>query len=168
MNRRTLSGALLLGLLCAAPVWAANDDLETQEPAYLGEQVASYLQTLLTGVSQTLAVKPFPDVPALNKEPYRATVTYDPDEEAVDVSLVGSQDDVAAVRSILDFTKNLLLGFNKKLDYYYGTTLEEEDIEMEYLDVPDNRTILRFEDGFYYLPAPGKTKGKGSGEHLKK
>jgi hypothetical protein len=168
MIRLALWGALLLGLLSAAPLGAANDDLETQEPAYLGERVAAYLQTLLTGVSQTLAVKPFPDVPALNREPYRATVTYDPDEEAVDVSLVGSQADLAAVRSILDFTKNLLMGFNKKLDYYYGTTLEEEDIEMQYLDVPDNRTVLRFEDGFYYLPAPGKTKGHRPGEDSRK
>ncbi|HUO58153.1 MAG TPA: hypothetical protein VMV05_08245 [bacterium] len=142
---------LIVSLTGILPAFAANDDLETQEAAYLGERVASYLQTMVTGVSQTMAIKPGANA-ALNKEPYRATVTYDPAMEAIDISLVGTQSDPATVKEILEFTKKMVLGFNSKLDYNYGIVLGEEDIDMEYLNVLENKTILRYQGGFYSKP----------------
>jgi hypothetical protein len=139
-------------ILVAGLAQAANEDLETQEASYLGERVAFYLQTLVTGVSQTMAIKPSGAMPALNQEPYRATVTYDPAMEAIDVSLVGTQSDPATVKAILEFTKKMIMGFNNKLNYNYGIVLEEEDIDMEYLNVIENKTILRYQGGFYSKP----------------
>ena len=138
--------------------FAANDDLETVEAPALGERVATYLQTMVTAVSQTMAIKPSSS-PVLSLESFRATVTYNFALEAIDVSLVGIQTDKKTVKDIIEFTKKLLLGFNKKLDYNFGITLEEQDIDIEYQNVLENRTILRYQGGFYSEPDSRKSQG---------
>lgn len=149
---KLLKTVLALGLLAAPlPVHAANEDLETVEAPVLGERVAIYLQTMVTAVSQTLAVKPSANK-ALNLEPFRPTVTYDFDLMAIDVSLVGTQTDETTVKAIMEFARKLILGFNKKLDYNFGITLENEDIDIEYQNVLKNRVILRYQGGFYSKP----------------
>ena len=148
----------VLGMLLAAfPAFAANEDLETVEAPALGERVASFLQTMVTAVSQTMTIKPASN-PALNQEPYRATVTYNFGLMAIDVSLMGTQTDKKKVKDIIEFTKKLLLGFNKKLDYNFGITLEEQDIDIEYQNVLENRTILRYQGGFYSEPDSKKDR----------
>src|SRR6266700_1632301 len=94
---------LVLGMfLVLAPARAANEDLETVEAPALGERVASFLQTMVTAVSQTMAIKPAAN-PALNQEPYRATVTYNFALEAIEVSLLGTQTDKRKVKDIIEF-----------------------------------------------------------------
>jgi hypothetical protein len=137
--------------LMIVPALAANDDLETVEAPALGERVATYLQTMVTAVSQTMAIKPSSN-PSLNQEAYRATVTYNFALEAIDVSLVGTLTDKKKVKDIIEFTQKLLLGFNKKLDYNFGITLEDQDINVEYQNVLENRIILQYQGGFYSVP----------------
>lgn len=141
----------LVFLLAPFQLFAANEDLETVEAPALGERVASYLQTMVTAVSQTLAIKPSSNK-ALNLEPFRATVTYNFDLMAIDISLVGTQSDEITVKAILEFTRKLILGFNKKLDYNFGITLEDQDIDVEYQNVLEDRVILRYQGGFYSKP----------------
>ena len=148
----------ILGMLLAVfPAFAANEDLETVEAPALGERVATYLQTMVTAVSQTMAIKPSSNQ-ALNQEPYRATVTYNFGLMAIDVSLVGTQADKKKVKDIIEFTKKLLLGFNKKLDYNFRITLEEQDINIEYQNVLENRTILQCQGGFFSAPDSKKDR----------
>ena len=149
---------LIFGLfLVAVPALAANEDLETVEAPALGERVASFLQTMVTAVSQTMAIKPSSNQ-ALNQELYRATVTYNFGLMAIDVSLVGTQTDNKKVKDIIEFTKKLILGFNKKLDYNFGITLEEQDINIEYQNVLENRTILQCQGGFFSTPDSKKDR----------
>ncbi|SRR5260221_1189615 len=138
-------------LLVVLPAFAANDDLETVEAPTLGERVATYLQTMVTAVSQTMSIKPSVN-PALNQEPYRVTVTYNFGLEGIDVSLVGTQTDKKTVKAIIEFTRKLILGFNKKLDYNFEITLQEQDINIEYQNVLENRIILQYQGGFYSRP----------------
>lgn len=149
----------ILGLcLVSLPTFAANEDLETIEAPALGERVATYLQTMVTAVSQTLAIKPSSNK-AINLEPFRATVTYDFDLMAIDISLVGTQTDEATVKAIMEFARKLVLGFNKKLDYNFGITLENEDIDIEYQNVLEDRIILRYQGGFYSRPDSKEESG---------
>ena len=150
--------------LVTLPVLAANEDLETVEAPTLGERAATYLQAMVTAVSQTLALKPSSNK-AINLEPFRATVTYNFDLMAIDISLVGTQTNEAAVKSIMEFARKLILGFNKKLDYNFGITLENEDIDIEYQNVLEDRVILRYQGGFYSRPDSKEEPGpKGSGK----
>ncbi len=154
---RPLRTLLVLGLLLAPlSTFAANEDLETVEAPALGERVAGYLQTMVTAVAQTLSIKPSTNK-ALDLEPFRASVTYNFDLMAIDISLVGTQSDEVTVKAIMEFTRKLILGFNKKLDYNFGIILEDQDIDIEYQNVLEDRIILRYQGGFYSKPEP-KTK----------
>jgi hypothetical protein len=158
--RRTLF--LGAALLWAGLSHAANDSLGAWDSVPVGERVASYLQTMVTAALQALPLKPQTKYPNLEKEPIRAAILYNPDGESLDVTLVGSLEDVEAVKSDFTFMRKLILGFNKKLDYYFEVSLSDEDINLEYHNVPKNKTILKFENGLYTTPEKGKNESKGN------
>jgi hypothetical protein len=143
-------------LLTAGLAWSANDNLGASDSVPVGERVAGYLQTMVTATTQAMLLKPQTKYPNLKLEPIRATIIYNPDEETLDVTLVGSLQDVDAVKEDFNFIRKLILGFNKKLDYYYEVTLTDEDINLEYHNVPQNKTILKYENGLYTTPEKGK------------
>ncbi len=158
-----LRQTLFLGaaLLLAGLSHAANDSLGAWDSVPVGERVASYLQTMVTAALQALPLKPRTQYPNLNQEPIRVTILYNPDGENLDVTLVGSLEDAEAVKADFSFMRRLILGFNKKLDYYFEVSLSDEDINLEYHNVPKNKTILKYENGLYTTPEKGKSDEKG-------
>ena len=158
---RLFRTVLFLGaFLLTGALQAANDTLGAWDSVPVGERVANYLQTMVTATTQAMPLKPDTKYPNLKQEPIRATILYNPDEETLDVTLVGSLEDVDAVKEDFTFMRKLILGFNKKLDYYFEVTLSNEDINLEYHNVPKNKSILKYENGLYTTPEKGKEEGK--------
>ncbi len=147
-------------LLFSGFAYGANDSLGAWDSVPVGERVANYLQIMVTATLQALPLKPQTKYPNLDKEPIRFTILYNPDEEALDVTLVGSLDDTGAVKADFTFMRKLILGFNKKLDYYFEASLTDEDINLEYHNVPKNKTILKYENGLYTTPEKEDGKKK--------
>jgi hypothetical protein len=142
-------------------VHAANDDLGAADSVPVGERVANYLQMMVTATTQAMPLKPKAKYPNQAQEPIRAVIIYNPDEERLDVTLVGCLENAEAVKEDFAFMRKLILGFNKKLDYYYEVTLSDGDINLEYHNVPKNKTILKYENGLYTTPEKGKGDEKG-------
>lgn len=154
---RLIQYSIILGtLLWAVTCQAANENLGAWDSVPVGERVAGYLQTMVTATTQAMLLKPQTKYPNSKIEPIRVTIIYNPDEETLDVTLIGSLEDADAVKEDFTFIRKLILGFNKKLDYYYEVTLTDEDINLEYHNVPKNTTILKYENGLYTTPEKGK------------
>jgi hypothetical protein len=154
------TSSFLGALLFAGACQAANDNLGAWDSVPVGERVANYLQIMVTATTQAMPLKPQTKYPNLAQEPIRATIIYNPDEETLDVTLVGSLEDANAVKEDFTFMRKLILGFNKKLDYYFEVTLADEDINLEYHNVPKNKTILKYENGLYTTPEKVKEEKK--------
>ncbi len=162
---KTFKFFLLAGVFLAIGMArAANDDLGASDSVPVGERVANYLQMMVTATTQAMPLKPKAKYPNQEQEPIRAVIIYNPDEERLDVTLVGSLENTEAVKEDFAFMRRLILGFNKKLDYYYEVTLSDDDINLEYHNVPKNKTILKYENGLYTTPEKGKEDEKKTPE----
>jgi hypothetical protein len=136
------------------PAWAGNDALAQTQAVPAGERVAGYLQTMLTAVGQLMAFKHSGGISA---EKYQPTVLYDQKNKAIQVSLVGTYTDLKLVKALVDFTREEVLNFNKNLQGDFGVTLADGDLEIDYLNVSSNKTLLSYKDGQYsrkFAPEP--------------
>jgi len=135
--------------LVTAPSWAANDALAQAQSVPTGERVANYLQTMLTAVGQLLIIKHPPGMISDSNNTYRATVLYDPDRKVIQISLIGTQTDPKTLKALLEFTKDEVLSLNKTIQKDFGATLGDTDIDISYLNVAMNKTLLSYKDGRY-------------------
>lgn len=162
-NLRFLLVLALGSYLGALPAWAGNGALDQTQAVPTGERVASYLQTMLAAVGQLMSIKHPPGLVTDNNNLYRPTVLYDLKNKAIDISLIGTHDDVKWAKALVDLTKNEVLSFNKKLQEDFGVTLADSDLEISYLNVTSNKILLTYKNGEYSQkfapePPPGPVK----------
>src|SRR5271154_4145305 len=147
-NMKTRWIFILFFLLFTGFAHAGNDSLAQTQAVPTGERVANYLQTMLTTVGQLLSIKHPPGL-FDNGDIFRTTVLYDSENKLIEVSLIGTKNNLDIIKALLEFTKNEIMSFNKKLHENFGTTLAETDLEMSYLNVLSNKTLLRYKNGQY-------------------
>ena len=149
---RKIIYVLALSLLFSGKVQAGSDALSQPQTVTAGERVANYLQSLM-GTASAILVAQKPGDLLNGFDVYRVGVTYNPDEKVIDISVVGSHDDLQIAQQKLELTQKLVMSFNKKIQKNFGVTLGEDDFIMDYLDAKTSRIILKYRNGNFEFPA---------------
>ncbi len=142
MKRLILAMAFLAG---TAATYAGNDALSQPSPAPLGERVAVYLQMMMS-VDSVIWEQSHP-AGMDYREAVHMAVNYEPAEQLIGVSVVGTQDDLKYVQALLGKIQKALLSFNKKIKNDYGVELSEQDFSFAYLNVKTGRIVMRLKSG---------------------
>jgi len=147
--------------------WAENEGLASLQSVPAGERVANYLQAYLMKVGTIVEAK---SSGGLFEGPhtYRVVVSYDPDKKDLDVSVIGIAQDPEVEQNMLGAVRDIVLKLNPKLQKYFGVTLEDTDLSMDYLYAKSGTVLMRFRDGKYMkmgsenpVPLPQPTSSKG-------
>jgi hypothetical protein len=147
--------AIVLIASGSTAAYAGNDALAQASPAPLGERVANYLQTMMT-VKTAIWEQNHPADMDYREEIHLA-VSYEPSEELIGVSVIGSQNDPRYVQALLAKIQKTMLSFGKKIKNDYGAGLTEGDFSLAYLNVKTGKIILRLKEGKVVEGEPAKT-----------
>jgi hypothetical protein len=131
--------------LAASAAFGANDALSQASPAPLGERVAIYLQNMLA-IQCAIWEQNHP-VDMDYREEIHLAVSYEPSEKLIGVSVIGAQEDLKYVQTLLEKIQKTMLSFNKKIKGDYGIDLSVEDFSLAYLDTRNAKIILRLKNG---------------------
>lgn len=85
-------------------------------------------------------------------------MSYDLDQKNLDVTLIGSQQDLKVIENTMDVMRKIALKLNPKLQKNFGVTLLDGDFSMDYLYAKTGQILDRYRDGKYLGPAPGQAE----------
>lgn len=149
--KKTAGAVLLAALLGAGAVRAGNDGLVATQPVPAGERVASYLQAYLTKICAVLETRNSGLIEGF--QTYQVVVTYDPDLKDLDLTMVGTQQDLKVIEHMMDVIRGIVLKLNPKLQKNFGVTLRDGDLSMDYLFAKTGQIMDRYRDGKYLGPS---------------
>ncbi len=147
MSYKSCLAALLLSLGMGG-AWASNGDLAKPQMVPAGERVANYLQSYLTTIGTIVEAKKSGGI-LEGSQTYRAIVVYNPDQQRLEISLVGSVEGPDTIQDMLEALKKIILGLNPKLQKYFGVTLDDADFSMDYLYAKTGKVLVRYRNGRY-------------------
>lgn len=136
------------GVLFLAAGWAAagNSGLASLQRVPAGERVANYLQAYLTTIGTIVESENSGGI-LEGARTYRVVAAYDPDQEAMEITLIGMQRDPATLREMLGVVRKIILKLNPKLRKNFGVTLGEGDFRMTYLYAKSGQVLMRYPEG---------------------
>lgn len=128
--------------------WAANDGLAKLQTVPAGERAANYLQSYLTTIGTVVEAKNAGGILG-GTQTYRVVVIYNPDEQGLEVTLIGSVQDPEIIQNMMGTLEKIILGSSSKLKKYFDVTLGDADLSMDYLYAKTGRVLARYRDGKY-------------------
>ena len=134
-----------------------NADLSKARPVPAGERVAAYLQTYFEKIGTVVEAKSSRDLFGGSKT-YRVLVVYDPDQQGLEVTVMGGDDDPAVGQSMLDTARDIILKLNPKLQKYFEVTLQASDLSMDYLCAKNGKVLVQYRDGKFLEPQGSRSK----------
>lgn len=153
--------------LITGSAWAENEGLASLQTVPAGERVANYLQAYFMKVGTIVEAKSSGGL-FEGAQTYRVIVTYDQDKKDLDVTVIGMAQDPEIDQNMLGTAKDIILKLNLKLKKYFGVTLQDADLSMDYLLAKSGTVLMRFRDGKYLktimenpvsTPQPAASKG---------
>ena len=154
------SNRILTLAVCSA-LWAGvaqaqNEDMAKLQTVPAGERVANYLQVYLTKLGTIVEAKSSGGI-LEGAQTYRVTVGYDPDKEGLDVAVIGMAHDPEATQKMLGVIEDIILKANPRLQKYFGVSLQEKDLAIDYLYAKTGEVEMRLRDGKYIKGPAAKT-----------
>lgn len=140
----------ILGMLVLLnrSVWAGNVALSQTQAVPAGERIANYLQAVVQSEGDIINFKDKGDVFS-GHLPHRFAFNYDPDQQVIDGYVIGDLDQVKDIERMLDLTRKLVLSLNKKIQKYYGVTLKDDDLTLDYFNVKLGQEVVKYANGQY-------------------
>ncbi len=133
---------------------AENEGLAASQSVPAGERVANYLQAYLLKVGTIVEAKSSGGL-FDGTHTYRVIVSYDPEKKDLDISVIGTSQDPEIEQNMLGTVRDIVLKLNPKLRKYFGVTLQDTDLAMDYLYAKSGTVLMRFRDGKYVKSLPG-------------
>jgi len=134
---------------------AENEGMASLQSVPAGERVANYLQAYFMKVGTVVEAKSSGGL-FEGAQTYRVIVSYDPDKKDLDVAVIGMAQDPEVEQNMLGTVREILLKLNPKLQKYFGVTLQDTDLSMDYLYAKSGTVLTRFREGKYMKVALGK------------
>jgi hypothetical protein len=140
---------LVLALLfLSSSAYAGNAKLAERSSVPTGERIANYLQAVVSSASELVNAQNQGDLFG-GHTPDRFSFNYDPDNQVVDVDVVGGLETYADARKMLELTQKLVFSLNRKIEKYYGVTLTTDDLTMVYFNAKTGSSVAKYEKGQY-------------------
>ena len=138
----------ILFFLSSSVLYAGNVALSEKTSVPVGERIANYLQAVIFSASQIVGDRSGGDMFS-GHEDQRFSFNYDPEQQVIDVYVVGNLESVSDIEKRLDFTQKLILGLNQKIKKYYGVELGVNDLEIDYFNRKYGQEVVKYKDGKY-------------------
>jgi hypothetical protein len=135
-------------LFFSSTAYAGNAKLSERALMPRGERIANYLQSVVSSASELVNAKNQGDIFG-GHTPDRFSFNYDPDEQVIDVDVLGGLESYDSAQKMLELTQKLIFSLNRKIEKYYGVTLTTDDLAMVYFNTMTGSSIAKFENGQY-------------------